>query len=528
MTHRTRPLLSRLVADESGAVAATYALALVPLIALAGVGMDYARVMGMDSELQNGADQAALAAATQLDGKDGARARATAAATGLVRNFSLLTSDDNVITLNGGEGPCRNNAIRFWQDKGGEIPATNDGNANYVEVCVDVRGVDYALLPITGLLSGDAQAAALAGLGSAICKVPPIMICHPEPGTPFNADLRRGQGIAATGHSTGKNKSEGSAGDTEIGGGTKWSPGNFGFLQIPGIDGDAGNKNARLLKALAYTNPQTDCIGLENNKVSTGNPQGLYDAINTRFDLYDFPSSGGSTLAGCQDGACPAAPNVVKDFIKKETGKAGNACKVGKNGWDLPDSGSEFQPVASGSWASGKVSKNNPTVMGLPRDNCHYTSFNGTGLCGTGTGRFGDGSWAREDYFAKNHATPPPGYSTMTRYETYLWEIANNRINTSAPQSGRPVCSATTGNKDRRVLTVAVVTNCADLSGTSVPVVIDEFVDVFLVEPSIDDSRRHNAFKDSIYFEIIGQSKIAGTGAFGSQEVRRDVPYLVE
>ncbi|MXO86003.1 pilus assembly protein [Altererythrobacter aurantiacus] len=525
MRRLANPLAKSFWSGEHGAVAATYALALVPLIAMAGVGMDYARLMGMDSELQNGADQAALAAASQLDGKSGACTRASTAARSLVVNTSLLTSDDNAITFTEATDCSGSESIMFWQDKAKTNAATSDANANFVEVLVDVRGVDYALLPVTGALRGELQAAALAGLGSAICKVPPIMICHPDPGTPFNADARKGQGIAATGHSTGKNKAGGDAGTTTSG--TKWSPGNFGFLQIPGVDGDAGNKNARLLTALAFNTPQTDCISLENNKVSTGNPQGLYDAINTRFDLYDFPSNGGSTLAPCQGGACLAAPNVTKDFIRTKT-SGNNSCKVGNNGWELPKSGSEFKPVASGSWSAGKVSANNPTVMGLPRDNCHYTSFNGTGLCGTGTGRFGDGNWAREDYFAKNHATPPPGYATMTRYETYLWEIANDKINNTAPQSGKPVCSAATGPKERRVLSIAVVTNCAELSGTSTPVNIEDFVDVFLVEPSVDDAKRYNAFKDVIYFEIIGKSQIAGNGVFGSQEVRRDVPYLIE
>ena len=62
--------------NESGATAALYALALPALVAVAGVGFDYARLAGLDSELQNAADQAALAAVTQLDGQTGACARA--------------------------------------------------------------------------------------------------------------------------------------------------------------------------------------------------------------------------------------------------------------------------------------------------------------------------------------------------------------------------------------------------------------------------------------------------------------------
>ena len=70
--------------DESGAIAPIYALALVGLVSMAGLAFDYTRLVAMDTELQNAADQAALAAATQLDGEDGAIDRATAAGGALV------------------------------------------------------------------------------------------------------------------------------------------------------------------------------------------------------------------------------------------------------------------------------------------------------------------------------------------------------------------------------------------------------------------------------------------------------------
>jgi hypothetical protein len=75
---------------------------------------------------------------------------------------------------------------------------------------------------------------------------------------------------------------------------------------------------------------------------------------------------------------------------------------------------------------------------------------------------------------------------------------------------------------------VAVVSNCSALNGTSQPVVIDDWIDVFLVEPSTDDPKRHNAYRDAIYFEVIGPSSLAGDGTYASQQVRRDVPYLVQ
>src|SRR3982750_4098701 len=69
----------RLLRSDRAAVAPTVALSLFGLIAIGGVAFDYARLAAMDTELQQAADQAALAAATQLDRSTGSRARAAAA-----------------------------------------------------------------------------------------------------------------------------------------------------------------------------------------------------------------------------------------------------------------------------------------------------------------------------------------------------------------------------------------------------------------------------------------------------------------
>ena len=78
----------RLVSSRDGSVAPIVALSLTGMVAIGGIAFDYSRMASMDTELQNAADQAALAAATQLDrvpaneetGEEGARARALKAA----------------------------------------------------------------------------------------------------------------------------------------------------------------------------------------------------------------------------------------------------------------------------------------------------------------------------------------------------------------------------------------------------------------------------------------------------------------
>ncbi len=517
-----RRTIQSLIRDDRGAVAVTYALSLTALVAIAGLGFDYARLVTMDSELQNGADQAALAGATQLDGKSGTCARASAAARTLVSNITILANDGagTAITM-ANESACDAvGSIRFWEDRDKATAATSEANANFIEVVIDARVANYALTPIVGALrSGNISAAALAGVGSSICKVPPLMICSPDPGNPFNAAGRIGWGVQVTG--------KGSAG---------WAPGDFGFLEV------GSGQKADLEKALAFASTTFDCAPIDGSKPEPGNAQGLFRAMNTRFDIYD---TSGNPLGNCQTQDCPPASNVLKDLVKQNTNVNGNACKTHSSGWKLPASNRQFWPkqvAGTDPMRQFNDAAHSPSIdaMGLTRDMCHYTSYgyacrNATGLT---TDRFGNGNWARGDYFNKYHSGRIPGSaSTMTRYETYKWELANGHtgtINGSAAGGGNkqysaPVCSSLSpGTIDRRVLSVAVVDNCASLSGHSVSVSVGEWVDMFLVEPMFD-ARGNSTLTDSIYMEVIGPSSVGTNGgATGSQSVRRDVPYLVE
>jgi len=307
-------------------------------------------------------------------------------------------------------------------------------------------------------------------------------------------------------------------------------------------------QNSDLIKALAFQELTLECYQTETGQVTTGNPQGLYDAINTRFDIYDFSSGSGTALSPCFSGSCPAALNTVKDLVKTDTTTNGNGCKITTNnqGWHLPDV--QFSPRA---FISGDVPNTStifqngggaPEAMGLPRDLCHYDTYsrtcsvaNGTSGTPNATNKYGDGNWARGDYWNKNHSgvTPPTGSSLWTRYETYLWElqtssIPNNLGAGTAFQYGQPVCSSGTivPGTDRRVISVALVENCASLSGASRTVDVSNWVDMFLVEPTMD-GRGNGATKDSIYMEIIGRTAGTGTGSQTAQTIRRDVPYLV-
>ncbi len=517
----------RLARSNDGAVAPTVALSLVALIAAGGIAFDYARMAALDTELQSAADQAALAAAGQLDGESGACSRAVEAARTLLTNDTRFANDgqgldvtisDSTVCDADQVGITDNTAasIRFFTDKAATDPANNNGEARYVQVTVDTREARYALTPIVGALSsGDLKASARAGLGTALCKVPPLMVCPPS-GAAVDWNALRGHGIRAVSNS-----------------GPTWSPGNFGFLG----PNDANSTQI----GMAFENPVFQCQQINGSQnVNTGGETPAIVALNTRFDIYGMSGGTGNVLTPCLGSACPPALNVTKDLIKSPGGSCGtrNGHNNSNDAWHLPTN--RFRPVPTAGTdpmrrfqAAGQAID----AMGLPRDNMHYCSSYAGGNCPSNLSRFGDGVWARGDYFNRYHTGRiPSNAATMTRYETYLWEIQNKALGYipsgaagtgTDRQYGAPVCNSTVpdSTRDRRVLTVAVASNCSALRGSSVPAQIDKWVEMFLVEPGVAPPGRGNGDGgNEIYLEIIREVDPGGQNA---QVVRRDVPFLV-
>jgi Flp pilus assembly protein TadG len=517
-------LLSSLATSENAAVLPVVALSLFALIGIGGLAFDYSRMATLDSELQAAADQAALAAATQLDGKDEARTRAAFAARNLIVNQTAFANER---TNNPGANvtiPTVNFYSVYDSDNPtNNVAATTDADAHFVQVTTANRTAFFALTPVVAAFnSGNLSGSAVAGLHSAVCKVPPLMICNPKPGESFNAAGKRGWGVQVVAHQ----------------GGQSWAPGNFGYLDV----GASNNGAPDLLAAMAYQNPALNCSEIGSADVDPGNTAPAIDAANTRFDIYNFGGGSGSTLGACFSGACPAAANVTKDLVRPNGASGNNACKLHNQGWQLP--ANQFSPRA---WTAADYPANTNTAppwvtfdadgedaMGLPRDNCHYVSY-GKACGNDSNNRFGNGYWARKDYFDKYHSGNMPGNaSTITRYETYLWEMRNGQIPTNADaggglrQQGTPVCTSGTlsSDRDRRVFSVAIVNNCASLNGGSTSATVGEWVDMFFVEPAF--ARGNGSTGEQIYLEVIGTTKASGNESVGAQVVRRDVPYLIE
>ena len=515
--------VSRLSRDTDGTVAPTVALALIGLVAVGGVAFDYAHLAAMDTELQQAADQAALAAATQLDGKTGAIARATAAAQALVQNKSLLAGQGQAGTI---DLPSAN--IKFCKAFDDSIAdsnaactaATTDAEAKVVWVRTGGRTATYTLTPIVGLFnSGSIAAEAVAALSSAICKTPPVMVCNPaesatntNDGLPFTPTPGAGLKLV-TGNAT--------------------VPGNFGWLQS-----NNGPGASNLAEELGYNGIPGSCVPADGVTTETGMDKSVLNAFNTRFDVY---ANGNQTCPNQGGGTCSPSDVTRKDLVCATAGANPTQCKGGNNTWAEP---SVPYRLAGGVKADLSLSGPLPTTMGYPPDECHMSPT--TGACGIE----GDGVWDRNAYFKVNYGWPDAATwqaqtglsATATRYQVYLWERAHTNPNgkgISIPQPdaatgnygfGQPANGVAgvapgPGQPDRRVISVAVL-NCQSLNvhGKTVAVPVAAWMDVFLVQPV---ASRPGVFSDSnIYVEEIGLTSRSASDT-NPTVIRRDRPYLI-
>ncbi|WP_447725216.1 pilus assembly protein TadG-related protein [Sphingomonas koreensis] len=521
--------LRDLLGNEGGAVAPIVAVALFGLVGAAGLAFDYARLAGLDTELQSAADQAALAAASQLDGLSGAQSRATSAAQALIVNRALFANDgvDRTVTVP---------TIAFYSvfSDATRTAATGDADSHFVQVTVGARTARYALTPIVGALnSGPISASAAAGIGTAICNVPPVMVCNPaEPLN--NADELLGFSPAV---GVGLRLITGNAD----------APGNFGWLES-----NSGNGASELAAALGYNKPPGNCSPLTGVTTKTGMSASVLSALNTRFDVF---ANGNQTCPSQGGGTCSPSSNSRKDLVC--TSNNGTSCS--NDSWG--ESSQPYRPASATALpADGSA---DPDIMGYPRDLCHAVSAAGQG-CGT----MGTGSWDRDAYFRVNYKLSGSGAWTgatglsasASRYDVYKWEMTHTAITVGGQSYGISVAQGLGGGNgngngngaqptgfghpatgragltpgtegDRRRISLAVL-NCGALTlhGKSTNVPVAKWLDVFLVEPSFTRKSGNVSYTDSkeVYVEVIGETLAGANGVNQAQVVRRDVPYLLQ
>ena len=421
---------SRLVSDTKGAVTATVALSLFALIAAGGIAFDYARLATLDTELQSAADQAALAAASQLDQDPGACARAAAAAANLIQNRTLMANDSAASTapaiIIANESTCdATGMIRFWQNKAKTQPATLDENANFVEVQTSSRTARYTLTPVVAALAGTTvYGQAFAGLGEAICRVPPVMLCNPNEASDPDFTIANyiGKGVRLIAND----------------GGGNYTPGNFGFLDV-----GQGNGANSLAAVLGRQGDPGDCSQGGGVTTEPGNMISVRDALNTRFDMYDQ----GLNQACSNNGSlCPPSANSRKDLIRKNTGN--NSCGFatgGSPGWY--DADTTYPPNAlstTRALTDAEIAALAP--MGYPRDKCHAVSI--TGACSADGSATATGT-ASPISRAIRRPARRTGSATIRRFPYSPQPTRQPSIRSCRPLSERPLRPATKSMRGR-------------------------------------------------------------------------------
>ena len=542
--------------EDRAAISPLYAVGILALVGVSGVGFDYGRLMALDSELQNAADQAALAAATQLDGGDDAMTRARDAATNA---FAAVASDyvnetrfanDTRITSATNTRPITNLTFKFYDGYeddalGGEVAFNNTdgGDAEVVEVTVNARQVFYALTPVVGAMnSGPVIGKALAALETGTCNVPPMMFCVPEVGGiadasfPGSDDI--GKGLKLHFKANGPD-SPGNPNDETVDDDSVWAPGNFGFLDLEYLPNGQGQNQTTGLNAAIL-----GCTGAAPiSDPGFRTPQG--SALNTRFDDYTNPAP------NCDDSTgnyCPAE-NVRRDMVSVQRRNNVAPANLATQTCDAAPPNNSWEKIASlPATATTPDILVRPPLQGFPQDGCFLSGANTPcTMIGNQTASSATPNWNAAAYMTEHHggtalSTAAPN---GTRYEVYKWELEDMDSRLSSPDpvgyfadkrnSGNNFdvdlyCSypqavnedpvpATLTQKDRRILTVAAV-DCTGLNGKDA-VKIVRWVDLFLVQPVATTANDRNFFT-----EIVGPAKQAN-GNSGFQYFGRKKAVLI-
>ena len=486
-----RSSLTRFRRAEDGTAAILWAISLVVVFAFAALAFDIGRLGATQSELQSFADNVALAAAGELDGKSDAVTRAQAAAANLISDSQTFANGDQALA------GTVDYTLTFYASLPADDTApmtdvtTDPADAVYAEVVVTPHSVSTVFRAATNALLGGAGggaaavgATAVAGYTQEACDITPLMFCLP-PG--FTASEQIGTMI---------NLRSG-------GGGSAWGPGNFGFLDPEGGVGDTcdGLTGANLYRCLVGAELNiTQCVSQRGVDMRTGQQVGLAEAFNVRFGIYRATMNNEKN-----NPTFSPAPNVISGVLP-----------------DNPNSCNWANPAAS-------------DAVALPKDSCFAT-----GTCAHGN-RFGNGVWDYAGYIAANHGgsdahltayAVDPQYAG-TRYETYLREIQHGNANASGNildgllDTGRPLPACNGANMSsrpqRRVLVAAGIDCVANnINGATDDVPVEEFVELFLTHPVGDDGT--NNF--DIWVEVIGSAGGDGYSSAGPGGIFRDVVQL--
>jgi Flp pilus assembly protein TadG len=421
--------------DTSGVILPYVTVLLVVIIGLSVLALDGARLMSLQTQLQNGADAMALAGAAELDRLPDAETRARTAIERLLNNSTLFgTGTNRTIAVSN---------IKFYS----RLPtkdaspmsvgtlATGPGNARFVSVTV--RPVTLpTILPAAffgGATKVTTAASAVAGFDQVVCGVTPIYVCNPYevPGATYDQATETLQRATADPSNQGRlmrlRQHHGDA---------PYDAEDYGFLSSPTL----GSDEMSLIDSIAVVRAPA-CFRQRGVDFRPGLVRSAREGFNVRFDIYE-----GAMGERYNDSDYRPAQNVRKGYALASGDENQNACAARRGAnW----------PIGSGP----------NRVTGLPLDR----SWPIDGM--------GEGNWDFDSYWQVNHGDSEPPQSLSggvarnadvpSRYRVYRYEIERGRVGdvSIGGESGVPACysgSDLPGTPDRRILHAAIV-NCQSL-----------------------------------------------------------------
>ncbi|HEY6257650.1 MAG TPA: pilus assembly protein TadG-related protein [Xanthobacteraceae bacterium] len=469
--------LGRLWDDTRGVILPYVTIMLVVIVGVAVLALDGARLMSLQTQLQNAADALALAGAAELDRLPDSEARATNAINHLLTNSSLFGSDtDRDVRVAGISFYARLPPSAVSPITTG-TPAGSPTNARFVLVVVHpvtLRTIFPAAL-FGGSNTVTTGASAVAGFDQVVCQATPLYVCNPYE-TPGMAYEQASEALQAA-------ATDPAARARLIrlreypGGDNRYAPGDYGFLVAPTIGGEV----SAVINATAVARPPA-CFVQNGVNLRPGFLVSAREAFNVRFDIYEGAMSGNEGDANYRP-----ATNVRKGYVG--AGGRGGSCSA----------------QAASNWPIGSPPNQ---ATGLPLDRTWpYLD-----------GRMGNGDWDFETYWQVNHGAdgrPTPvingamasNSSPPSRYAVYRHEIEQGYVadRSAGGETGAPACyggSALSDAPDRRVLDAAII-NCQSmgLAGeglTNVPVAA--FGKFFLTLPLARS-------QTDLYVELVGLVK---------------------
>jgi hypothetical protein len=468
-------LIKTFWADTDGVILPYVTVMLVVIIGVSVLALDGARFMYLQTQLQNGADALAFAAAAELD-----------------RMPTAIERASNAISKFGSGGNVQVAEIKFLSS----LPARDSDPIMSTHLTSDptrAAFVEVTVAPITmptilpaSIFGGSnaltAGAKAVAGFDQVVCNFTPIYICNPFETPGMSYDKATEALVNASNDPAGQRKLIRLAGtQTMI---RNFGPGNFGYLvpttgSLP-IEACGPPTGAGIGQATAASRPTT-CLKLSGVDIQPANDQIAMDGLNTRFDIYR------NGFQSCKDNYV-ADVNVRKGYVTPGNVNWCNAKPSGTN-WPIADAVAAALPV--------------------DQNMIFVNADNGAQQLDT-TVALGNGTWNCASYWNVAHSNgpgendPPPGCTetaTISRYSVYQYEM--NYITDRSPgaENGDPQCNPL-GIKYRRVLNAAII-NCGSnpevISNNARDVPVAGFGKFFLTVPAASGA--------SLYAEFLGLIK---------------------